>query len=92
MLNQVDIKLKLYRSSPAFSLLSGEASQAYRIDILDIFLLARKVRVSPTVIYGHNEMLQHTNAKYFFPKTDTRIQSISTGSTTFNWENLFQGQ
>lgn len=92
MLNQVDVKLKLFRSSPAFSLLSGETSPAYKIDILDIILLARKVSVSPSVIYAHNEMLQHTNAKYFYPKIDTRIQSIAAGSTTFHWENLFQGQ
>jgi hypothetical protein len=92
MLNQVDVKLKLFRSSPAFSLLSGETSPAYKIVILDIILLARKISVSPSVIYAHNEMLQRTNAKYFYPKTDTRIQSIATGSTTFHWENLFQGQ
>lgn len=60
--------------------------------MMDIMLLAKKVSVSPSVIYAHNEMLQHTNAKYFFPKTDTRIQSIPFGSTTFRWENPFQGQ
>lgn len=92
MLNQVDVKLKLYRSSPAFSLLSGEATPDYKIDILDIYLLTRKIKVTPSVIYGHNEMLTQTNAKYFYPKTETRIQSIFGGSTTFHWENLFQGQ
>ena len=56
MLNQVDVKLKLFRSSPAFSLLSGEANPSYKIDILDIYLLARKIKVSPNVIYGHSEM------------------------------------
>ena len=92
MLNQVDVKLKLFRSSPAFSLLSGEANPSYKIEILDIYLLARKIKVSPSVIYGHSEMLNHTNAKYFYPKSETRIQSIPSDSTTFHWENLFQGQ
>lgn len=92
MINQVDVKLKLYRTSSSFSLLSGEATPNYKIDIMDIYLLARKVKVTPSVIYGHNEMLKHTNAKYFYPKTDTRMQSVPSGSTTFHWENLFQGQ
>ena len=92
MINQKDVKLKLYRSSPAFCLLSGEANPSYKIDNFDIYLLAPKVKVNPPVIYGHSEMLKHTNAKYFYPKSETRIQSIPSGSTTFQWENMSQGQ
>ena len=92
LLNQVSVKVKLYRNSPAFALLSGEASPDYRIDIVDIYLLARKVKVNPAIIYSHNEILKSTNAKYFYPKTDTRIQSVPAGATSFHWENLYQGQ
>lgn len=92
ILNQVDVKLKLYRSSPAFCLNSAEATPDYQIDILDICLLARKIRVNPAVIYGHAEMLKNTNAKYPFSRAECRTQSIATGSTSFHWENLFQGQ
>ena len=46
LLNQVDIKLKLYRSSPAFCLNSVEAAPDYQIEILDIFLLAKTIRVN----------------------------------------------
>ena len=46
LLNLVDVRLKLYRSSPAFSLCSGDASPDYRIDILDIYLLAKRIRVN----------------------------------------------
>ncbi len=60
LLNQVDVKLRLNRSSPSFCLNSAEASPDYRVDILDIYLLARKIRVNPAVIYGHNEMLKTT--------------------------------
>lgn len=92
MLIQVDVKLKLFGSSPAFSLLSGETKPSYKIDILDTNLLARKIKVSPSVIYGHSEMLKHTNGKYFYTKSETCIQSIPSGRTTFHWEKLFQGQ
>lgn len=92
ILNQVDVKLNLYRSSPAFCLNSAEATPDYQIEILDICLLARKIRVNPAVIYGHAEMLKNTNAKYPFSRVECRTQSIATGSTSFHWENLFQGQ
>ena len=92
LLNQVDVKLKLYRSSPAFCLNSGDASPDYRIDIYDIYLLARKIRVNPAVMYGHSEILKYTNAKYPFIREECRIQSVPVGSSSFRWENLFQGQ
>jgi len=92
IMNQVDVKLKLYRSSPTFCLSSSELSPDYTIDILDIYMLARKIRVNPAVIYGHSELLKSANAKYPFTRGETRIQSIASGSTSFHWENLFQGQ
>ena len=92
LLNQVDVKLRLNRTSPAFCLSSGDASPAYKIDILDIYMLVKKLRVNPAVIFGHNEMLKNTNAKYPFTKTETRSQSIATGSTSFHWENMFQNR
>lgn len=92
LINQVDVKLKLYRSSPAFCLNSGDASPDYRIDIYDIYLLARKIRVNPAVIYGHSEILKSTNAKYPFVRGECRIQSVPVGSSSFHWDNLFQGQ
>ena len=91
LLNQVDVKLRLNRTSPTFCLVSGEDSPDYKISILDVYILARKIRVNPAVIYGHNEMLKNTNAKYPFVKVQCRSQSIAKGSSSFHWENLFQG-
>lgn len=92
LINQVDVKMKLYRNSPAFCLSSGDASPDYKIEIHDIYLLARKIRVNPAVIFGHSEILKTSNAKYPFTRGECRSQSIPTGSTSFHWENLFQGQ
>ncbi len=36
IINQTDVKLKLYRTSPTFCLNSGEVSPDYIIDILDV--------------------------------------------------------
>lgn len=92
LMNQVDVKLKLYRSSPAFCLSSADASPDYQIEIHDIYLLVKKIRVNPAVIYGHSEILKTSNAKYPFTRGECRIQSIPSGSTSFHWNNIFQGQ
>ena len=88
LINQVDVKLKLYKTSPEFCLSSGDASPDYRIDINNIFLLARKIKVNAAVIYGHSEILKTSNST----KTECRMQSLPSGSSSFQWENLFQGQ
>ena len=92
LLNQVDVKVKLYRTTPAFCVLSAMTGADFKIDITDVCLLARKVRVNQAVILAHSEMLNTTNAKYPFTRTDCRQQSIPQGSSSFHWDNLFQGQ
>ena len=92
LLNQVDVNVKLYRTPPAFCLSSVNPSADFKVDLVDICLLARKVRVKPAVIYAHSEMLTTTHAKYPFTRTDCRLQSIPKGNSSFHWDNLFQGQ
>ncbi|XP_045167453.2 uncharacterized protein F54H12.2-like [Mercenaria mercenaria] len=91
LLNQVDVKVKMYRSSTNFCLLTGDNSD-YNVKIEDIYILARKIRVNPAVIYGHSKILEKQNALYPYDKVEVRSVSISTGSTSFNWENMFQGK
>ncbi|XP_053391890.1 uncharacterized protein F54H12.2-like [Mercenaria mercenaria] len=92
LLNQVDVKVKLYRSSPDFCLVSSESSPAFKIEIEDIYILARKIRVNPAVIYGHADILKNTNAKYPYTRVECRSQSVASGSTSFHWENILQNQ
>ena len=91
LLNQVDVKLKLFRNSSAFCLNSGDDIPDYKIEILDIYLLARKVRVNPSLIIAHSEVLKTNTAKYSFQRLECRSQSLSSGSTLFTWANLFHG-
>ena len=83
LLNQVDVKIKLYRSSSAFALMAEKSSTDFKILIEDIYVLAKKIRVNPAVIYGHSKILEKQNALYPYTKTETRSQSIATGSTSF---------
>ena len=92
ILNQVDVKIKLYRSSAAFCLSSGEASPGYKINLVDVYILAKKVKVNPAVIYGHAEMLLSTTAKYVYTRTECRVQSIPKENTSFHWDNMFSGR
>ena len=88
LLNQVDVKIKLYRSPNNFCLVNGDAND-YRINIEDIYILVKKVRVSSAVIYGHSKILERQNALYPYNKVEV---SIPTGSTNYTWENMFQGR
>lgn len=92
LLNQVDVKVKLYRSPDNFALLAADTSMDFKIVIEDIYILARKIRVTPGVLFGHSKMLEKHNALYPYTKVECRTQSIANGSTSFNWENLFQGK
>ena len=92
LLNQVDVKLKMYRSPTNFALLAADAQTSYKISIEDIYVLARKIRVNPAVLYGQSKHLEKRNALYPYKKVECRSQSVATGSTSFNWDNLFQGR
>ena len=91
LINQVDVKIKIYRSSANFCLLTGDASD-YRVNIEDIYILAKKIRVNPAVIYGHSKILESQNALYPYNKIEVKSVSISTGSTNYTWDNMFQGR
>ena len=91
LLNQVDVKVKIYRSPTNFCLLTGDANE-YRVNVEDIYILVKKVRVSPAVIYGHSKILERQNALYPYNKVEVRSVSIPSGSTNYTWENMFQGR
>ena len=88
----MDVKLKVYRSPASFVLLAKDASTNFKINIEDIYVLARKIRVNPAVLYGHSKILEKKNALYPYTKVECRSQSVATGSASFQWDNLFQGQ
>ena len=48
--------------------------------------------MTPGVLFGHSKMPEKGNALYPYKKVECGSQSIATGSTSFNWENLFQGK
>ena len=91
LINQMDVKVKMYRISTNFCLLTGDSND-YRLNIEDIYILVKKIRVNPAVIYGHSKLLEKQNALYPFNKVEVKSVSISTGSTNYTWDNMFQGR
>ena len=81
----------LYRTSNNFCLLTGDDSE-YRVNILDIYLLVKKIRVNPGVIYDHAQILKKQNALYPYNRAVVKSVRIPAGSTSYIWDNMFQGR
>ena len=92
LLNQVDVKIKFYKNPASFALLAVDNTTDFRVVIQDIYIIARKVKVNPAVIYGHAQILEKQNALYPYTKKEVRVQTIATGSSSFIWDNMFQGK
>lgn len=46
-----------------------------------------KVQVNPAVIYAHSQVLESTNAKYAFTKTEVKMMPNPKGQVNFlTWE------
>ena len=73
ILGGVPIKLKLVRTSPAFSLVSSADPATYKVVIEDCVFRVRRVNVSSTVMIGHTEALNHTTAKYPINRVECKV-------------------
>lgn len=91
LLNQVAINLKFYRAKPEFYLMTDAVNPSFKIKIEDMVLNICKIQVNPAVIYAQSNVLQKTNAKYPFTKTEVRMSAISQGQVNFNLDNVCQG-
>lgn len=91
LLNQVNVNVKLYRSKPEFCLMSGSANPDYKVVLEEIRLRVSKVKVNPAVIYAQSKALEMTTAKYPFTQTLVKQNTIASGSTSYTFDNIFQG-
>lgn len=85
LLNMTELKLKLYRSKPAFCLMSSDENPDFDVIIEDIAVKVCKVKV-----IAHSETLKTTSAKYPYPKTTMKHITLMKGSTNIVLENIFQ--
>jgi hypothetical protein len=91
LVNGVGMKLRLVRSKDAFVLHSNDGEQ-FKINIQDVSLYVRKVKVNPQVQLAHLQTLQKGNAKYPLKRVVTKVFAVPQGQMQVQKENLFLGQ
>jgi hypothetical protein len=95
LLSYTDLRLKLTRTKDPFLLLSpaqpgnNDPRPPYKVEIVDVSLYVRKVRLSPAVALAHAKALNASNAVYPLTKTLMRVFSLAQGSFSFREDNLF---
>ncbi|XP_038058761.1 uncharacterized protein F54H12.2-like [Patiria miniata] len=92
MLNGVDLKLKLIRSSETFCLMASGANPAYKVVILNASVFVRKVKVSSAVMLGHMKALERGTAKYPIKRNLCKMVSVPRGNLTLTQDHVFLGQ
>ncbi|XP_040903619.1 uncharacterized protein F54H12.2-like [Toxotes jaculatrix] len=90
LLNNVDMRIKLNRSSDSVCLM-GPRNSNFRLKILGASLFVKKVTVSPAVRLGHAAALLKGNALYPLSRINVKTYSIPENSRVCNQENLFLG-
>ena len=70
ILNQVGVDIKFYRSKPEFYLMTDILTPAFKIEIDEMVLHICKVQVNPAVLFAQSHILETTNAKYPYIKTE----------------------
>ena len=55
LINQLDVKIKMYRSATTFCDLTAESNNS-RLNIEDIYILVKKIRVNPKIVFGQNTL------------------------------------
>ena len=91
LINQVALNLKFYRAKPEFYLMTDDIDPNYKIKIEEMVLNICKVQINPAVIYAQSQVLERTNAKYPYVKTEIRMSAISQGQVNFGIDNVCQG-
>ncbi len=90
MLNDVELKVNLTRSSDAFSLMGDAAN--YKVHICDVTLLVRKVKIGPKFLLTHSAVLARETAKYPITRCETKAVTIPAHVTGKVLDNIFLGQ
>ena len=93
LLNMMDLKVVLNRSSDAFSLMEIGNSPAIepKVQLTDVVLKVRKVRVDQSVSDGVERMLKQTPALYPIRRVEYKILTIPANLPNVRQDNIFSG-
>ena len=95
LLNMVDLKVVLNRSSPKFCLMdlsgSGAPQVKPEVKLTDVILKIRKVKVDQAVSDGIEHMLKQTPALYPVRRVECKILTVGENLPTTRQDNIFSG-
>ena len=92
LLNMMDLKVVLNRSSDAFSLMDrNDPLIEPKVHFTDVVLKVRKVKVDQSVSDGVERMLKQTPALYPIRRVECKILTIPTNVPNVRQDNIFSG-
>ena len=94
LLNMMDLKVVLNRSTDSFSLMdknTGDALIEPRVHLTDVVLKIRKVKVDQPVSDGVERMLKQTPALYPIRRVECKILIIPENLPNTRQDNIFSG-
>ncbi len=92
LLNMVDLKLILNRSSDKFCLMDKNTNPLNaKVKLTDVILKVRKVRVSPTVSMGHELALKKMAAIYPIRRVECKTFVMPANIPSVRKDNIFTG-
>jgi hypothetical protein len=89
LMNNMGIIVKLYKNSNEFCLMG--AGTGHTIEIDEIYLNVRKVRVSQEIILAHLMALEHNNALIPLTRVIVESRNINQGVVNEKFENMIKG-
>ena len=88
----IDLRVRLLPASIDFYLKRPTANNTgYRFHFTKVRLLIRTKEASPSLVLAHARMLQKSNFRIPFNKVCLKRQTIPTGATNIDFDNLYTG-
>ena len=92
LLNMMDLKVVLNRSSDSFSLMDlNDPAIEPKVQLTDVVLKVRKVKVDQSVSDGVERMLKQTPALYPIRRVECKILTIPANQPNTRQDNIFSG-
>ena len=99
LLNEVDVRLKLFQSKHDFRLMSSVAGKKYKVIITEVMLKEAMVGIHPDIFKSHVHALKDTPAIYPFNRTDVKTSvpakalqpKFSSNTYIEAYQTLFSG-
>ncbi|MCP3664958.1 MAG: hypothetical protein GY696_21085, partial [Gammaproteobacteria bacterium] len=92
LLNNMDLRLTLYRNPDAFCIMSPAATQNYKIEIENMKWYVKGVEVSKSVSLALERSLMQYTAKYPVRRVELRTIHVNQGSRETPETAIFNGQ